>query len=112
MTPPTRAFSATSEAWGTVSMAKSTPRTFALLLLALPLLAQPDPARQLEAAIHREIVDGDLPAARDAYRAITADSSTPRPVAARALLQLGACQEKLGQRREAHATYARIVREF
>ncbi len=46
------------------------------------------------------------------YQAILAQKAIPRAVAARALWQLGQCQEKLGQRREAHATYARVVRDF
>src|SRR5437016_5992291 len=85
-----------------------------LLLLMLPptLAAQTDPARQFEAAMHREIVTGDVTGALADYRAIVASSNTPRPVAARALFQMGQCQEKLGQRKDAHATYARIAREF
>lgn len=78
----------------------------------MPAAAQPDAAQQLEAAIHREIVAGDVTAAAAAYRAIAVENSAPRAVQARALFQLGQCQEKLGQRREAHATYARVVRDF
>ena len=55
---------------------------------------------------------GDVPAAIGMYRAILSQNGIARPVAARALWQLGQCQEKLGQRREAHATYARVVREY
>src|SRR5882724_7193714 len=80
--------------------------------LALTLSAQSDPARQFEAAVHREIVSGDVPGALAAYRALASASNTPRSIAGRALLQLGQCQEKLGQRKDAHTTYARIVREF
>lgn len=76
------------------------------------LSAAEDPARRLEAAIHREVVAGDVAGAIDAYRAIAADGSAPRDVVARALLELGQCQEKLGQRRDAHATYTRLLREF
>ena len=74
--------------------------------------AQGDPALRLAAAIHREVIGGDLPGAIAAYQSIAADVAAPRAVAARALLQLGQCQEKLGQRREAHATYTRLLREF
>ena len=62
--------------------------------------------------MYRETVMGDVPSAIGMYRAILAQKGIARPVAARALWQLGQCQEKLGQRREAHATYARVVREF
>ena len=68
--------------------------------------------RQLEAAVYREMVTGDVAAAIGMYHAILAQTGIARPVAARALLHLGQCQEKLGQRREAHATYARVVRDF
>ncbi|MDE3166038.1 MAG: hypothetical protein KGN36_09545, partial [Acidobacteriota bacterium] len=71
-----------------------------------------DAARRLEAAIHREVVAGDVAGAIDLYRGIAADASAPREVAARALLEMGQCQEKLGQRRDAHATYSRVLREF
>src|SRR5229473_3535593 len=87
-------------------------RWLLIVLLSLPLLSQPDPARQFESAIHREVVSGDLTGAITEYRAIATAAGTPRPIAGRALLQLGQCQEKLGQRKDAHATYVRIVREF
>jgi hypothetical protein len=67
---------------------------------------------RLEAAIHREIVLGDLKGAADQLRAIVAQANKARPVMARALLHLGACLEKSGQREEARGTYVRIVREF
>jgi hypothetical protein len=86
--------------------------SFLLLSLLLPLSAQTDPAQQLEAAIHREVITGDLAGAITAYRALTSAPGTPRPVTARALLQLGQCREKLGQRREAHAIYTRLIRDF
>src|SRR5436309_1930501 len=63
-----------------------------LWVIAMPLAAQTDPARQLEAAIHREIVSGDVTGAVAAYRALASDDRAPRGVTARALLQLGQCQ--------------------
>jgi hypothetical protein len=113
--------------WGIVSMAKCTVsreflslgigfpglrRAFLIAMTALALAAQPDGERQLETAVYRETVMGDVAAAIGMYRAILAQTGVARPVAARALWQLGQCQEKLGQRREAHATYARVVREY
>ncbi len=83
-----------------------------VLCVAFSLAAQANPERQLEAAIHREMVEGEIAAAIDLYREIVAQPDTPPSVAARALLHLGQCQEKLGQRREAHATYARAVRDY
>jgi hypothetical protein len=81
-------------------------------MAALTLLAQSDVERQLEMAVYRETVMGDVPAAIGMYRALLAEKGIARPVVARALWQLGQCQEKLGQRREAHATYARVAREY
>jgi len=71
-----------------------------------------DSEMKLEAAIHREIVAGDLPGAIGQYRSIVAEAGTPRPVSARAYLQIGLCQEKSGQREEAYDTYRRLVTEY
>jgi len=59
----------------------------------------------MEAAIHREVVLGDLAGAMQQYRDLLAQPDVPRPVAARALLQLGGCLEKLGQGKEAYNAY-------
>jgi len=81
-------------------------------LIVLCLGAQTDAERQLETAVYRETVLGDVSSAIGMYRTLLAQQGLAHPVAARALWQLGQCQEKLGQRREAHTTYSRIVREF
>lgn len=89
-----------------------------LLILAVGLAAGfafgalNDPEAQLEAAMHSEIVEGNLTGAIDAYRAIASRAGTPRQVAARAYLQIGLCQEKAGQREEAYDTYRRLVTDF
>jgi len=83
-----------------------------LLLAASFSFAQPDASRLLEQALHREVVTGDLAGAVEIYRNVAANPATPRAVAARALLQLGQCQEKLGQRRDAHVTYSRLTRDY
>jgi hypothetical protein len=92
------------------------PTWIALLaaVCAALLAAQqaPDPDRDLEAAIHREMVAGDLRGAIEKYRAVLGHAGTPRPVAARALLRIGECYEKLGQQRQAHDAYSRVVRDF
>jgi hypothetical protein len=71
-----------------------------------------DSEEQLEAAIHREIVTGDLAGAVQQYRSIVAQAKTPRTISARAFLQIGSCQEKSGQREEAYDTYRRLVTEY
>jgi len=71
-----------------------------------------DIERQLEAAIHREVVLGDLAGAMKEYHSILSQSDVPRPVAARALLQTGECMEKLGRGAEAYNSYRRIETEY
>jgi hypothetical protein len=68
--------------------------------------------RDLEAAIHREIVLGDLRGAMEQYRAILARPDKTRPAAARALYQIGECLEKLGQAEEAYNAYRRVAAEY
>jgi hypothetical protein len=71
-----------------------------------------DAEQKFEAALHREIVKGDLAGSMAEYHALLNGGGTPRPIAARALLEIARCQEKLGQRKEAYTTYRRLVAEF
>jgi Tol biopolymer transport system component len=66
---------------------------------------------QLKAAMHAELVEGDLRAAIEAYKAIVSRYGDNRALVARALLQLGGCYEKLGQA-EARKTYEQLVRDY
>src|SRR5690348_8512158 len=61
--------------------------------------------QQFEAAYYREIVSGDLQGSMDQYRAILNQPAADRRTSAKALLQIGSCQEKLGQRKEAYNIY-------
>jgi Tol biopolymer transport system component len=79
-------------------------------LLAPAAFAQTKPAVELEGAIAKEQVDGDLKTAIAAYQKIAVNISAPRDVRAKALLHLAGCYEKLGQ--EAQKVYEQIVREF
>ena len=63
----------------------------------------------LQAAIRKETVEGDLKGAIEQYRKL-ADGGN-RAVAAKALLRMGQCYEKLGDA-EARKAYERVVREF
>jgi Tol biopolymer transport system component len=91
---------------------------FVLAALALVAVAgvtphaQTNPELALKAAMDKEVVDGDLKTAIELYRKVAA--SGDRAVAARALVRMGQCYEKLGeaQMKDARATYERIVREF
>ncbi|MGA2738387.1 MAG: hypothetical protein ABSG65_13180 [Bryobacteraceae bacterium] len=77
---------------------------------AVPLHAQTRPAVELQAAMTKEQVNGDLKAAIADYQKIAADKSAPRDVRAKALLHLAGCYEKLGQ--QAQNVYQQIVRDF
>lgn len=67
----------------------------------------------LRAAIARETVDGDLAGAITQYEAILKRFPNDRAVAARALLQIGGCYEKLGRLEpDARRAYEQIVREY
>jgi hypothetical protein len=82
------------------------------LAVCAAAIAQGSVDRALEAAIYRETVAGDLKAAIEQYRAIVGRADAPHAVAASALMHMGACYEKLGQRRLAHEQYTRVMRDF
>ncbi len=67
--------------------------------------------RLLEKAMLLENVDGDLPAAIEQYKKIVADDGGNRAFAAKALLRLGGCYEKLG-REEAQKTYQQLINDY
>jgi Tol biopolymer transport system component len=69
-------------------------------------------AAQFEAATKKEMVDGDLAAAIQLYRKLAEGSD--RAVAAKALMRMGQCYEKLGtaQAAESRKAYERLVRDF
>jgi hypothetical protein len=58
------------------------------------------------------VVLGDLPGATEQYRSILSQSDRTRPIAARALFQMGQCLEKSGQRKEARATYLKVLNDY
>lgn len=70
-----------------------------------------DAERLLKAAQNKELVDGDLKGAIEAYQKVVASPAASRPAKAQALLRLGECYEKLGHG-EARRAYERLVREF
>jgi len=70
-----------------------------------------DPGVRLRAAVEKEEVDGDLQDAIDLYKKIVADNGGNRTVAAKALLRLGGCYEKLGQE-EARKTYQQLIADY
>jgi Tol biopolymer transport system component len=82
-----------------------------LTLAALASAQKEDPRLLLEKAQKLELVDGDLKGAIATYETILSVQGVPRAVAARALLHLGECHEKLGHA-EARKAYERLVRDF
>lgn len=79
---------------------------------ALAVYAQ-EAEKQLQAAIHKETVDGDLRGAINAYRKVIASAagSSNRQVAAQAQLRLGLCYEKLGGA-DAMRVYQELVARY
>src|SRR5689334_9195265 len=64
---------------------------------------------QLQAAINKEVVEGDLKGAIEQYRKVAQGAN--RAVAAKALVRMGQCYERLGDA-EARKAYERVVRDF
>ncbi len=80
-------------------MAGHWTRLLPALILFLPIAAgQGDETLevQLRAAMHKELVEGDLPGAIELYQKVASNPDAPRATVARALLQMGLCYEKLG----------------
>ena len=91
-----------------------TTRFFTISMLAAGLaLAQAERSAevQLKAAMHKEQVEGDLKAAIKLYQSIVEKFAGDKAVAAKALLQMGQCYEKLGQA-DARKTYEQLLRQY
>lgn len=86
-------------------------RTLWMMIAAAMLAAGADVAVELESAIRRETVQGDLKGAAEAYRKIAAQAGSNREVAARALLRLGLVYRKQGDA-QARQTLERLVRDY
>jgi len=65
----------------------------------------------LQAANHKQLVEGQLEEAIQLYKSILANYSGNRAVAAKALLEMGQCYEKLGNT-EARKAYERLLRDY
>jgi len=65
----------------------------------------------LGAALHQEEVEGNLEEAIKTYQKVLAEHPDNRSIAARALLQIGGCYEKLGKD-EARKAYERLLRDY
>lgn len=67
-----------------------------------------------EAASKKELVDGDLKGAIEQYQKIVATYGSNRAAAAKALVRMGQCYEKLGdlEAGEARKAYERVLRDY
>ena len=83
-----------------------------VLAVSLHAAQQIDPAEiKLQAAINKATVEGDLKGAVIDFQRILNTAGVSRPVAARALLHLGQCHEKLGTA-EARRSYERVLKDY
>jgi len=82
-----------------------------LTILGASAAASANFDERLEAAIHQEIVLGDLKGAMGQYQSVIRESAS-RPSVARALYRYGRCLEKLERRTEAFNVYTRVVRDY
>ncbi len=83
-----------------------------LMVAAVLGTAQPkNPDAALGAARHLEEAEGNYPAAIEAYKKFLARYGRDRALAAKALVRMGQCYEKLGDA-EARKAYERVVRDF
>jgi Tol biopolymer transport system component len=83
----------------------------ALLLANMPTQQSRSADVLLGAALHQEEVEGNLEAAIETYKKILAEYPDNRPLAAKALLQMGQCYEKLGKT-EARKAYQRVIDNY
>ncbi len=86
-------------------------KTLWMMIAAAMLAAGADVAVELESAIRRETVQGDLKGAAEAYRKIAAQAGSNREVSARALLRLALVYRKQGDA-QARQTLERLVRDY
>src|SRR4051794_38787519 len=91
-----------------------TIQRYLLPFLAAAMLATAQPRNSdaaLGAARHLEEAEGNYPAAIEAYKRFLAQYGKDRTLAAKALVRMGQCYEKLGDA-ESRKIYERVVREY
>jgi len=85
---------------------------FALMLIvASSGYAKPSAGVLFQSGLYQEQVKGDLDAAIKVYEHIIINFPKNRPVAAKALLHIGLCYEKMGKQ-EAQKAYRRLIKEY
>src|SRR5713101_4342661 len=83
------------------------------LLAASFAIAQKDDQAEvlLQAANHKQLVEGQLEEAIQLYQRVVREFANNRALAAKALVQMGQCYEKLGKT-EARKAYERVLRDY
>jgi hypothetical protein len=84
---------------------------FAGLTICAALLAADQGAELFQKAVTQEQAAGNLQEAIRLYQKVAKDYASNRPLAAKALIQIGRCYEKLGQS-EATKFYQQVARDF
>ncbi len=102
---PRRTLNAISPLLSTVTNMRLT----ILLATAITLFAQADVT--LQRAIRKETLEGDLKGAIALYEKAVTEAKNNRPVAAKALIRLAECHQKLGNT-EPRKIYERILRDY
>ena len=82
-----------------------------MLVVASSVYAQQSAGVLLQSGLYKEDVNGDLEAAIAIYERVLKEFPKDRPVAAKALLHIGLCYEKLGKQ-EAQKAYQRLIKEY
>ncbi len=98
----------------TTRVARFLAVTIVAWLLAVPFaIAQKDEQAEvlMQAAHQKQLVEGQLEEAIQLYRRIVQEHGGSRAVAAKALLEMGLCYEKLGNT-EARKAYERLLRDY
>src|SRR5688572_21328476 len=84
----------------------------AAALLVAPLQLGAQSGNDLfQKALAKERAEGQLEAAIQLYEQVVRDFAADRPLAARALLQVGRCYDKLGKV-DARKSYRRLLRDY
>jgi len=82
-----------------------------ILVVSSSAYAQQSAGVLLQSGLYKEDVNGDLEAAIAIYERVLKEFPKDRPVAAKALLHIGLCYEKLGKQ-EAQKAYQRLIKEY
>jgi tetratricopeptide (TPR) repeat protein len=84
----------------------------ASLALGAPAWAADTAAVLLEKGLYAEETQGDMAAAIKIYKQITASAASERATVAQALLRLGLCYLKTGQKDDAAASFQKLAKEY